>query len=112
LDNQIFCYLDLFDEELGDDDVFVLESIAEARQNKDDKLRVTLVFTLKDTLSSLAKIIKIIEVRTILLHLKYFFGRGMHVVVDSSVGRALSFSHEGPQFKYRQRTFAHFNIDL
>ena len=53
---------ELFDEELGDDDVFVLESIAEARQRKDDKLRVTLVFTLKDTMVSLAKIIKIIEV--------------------------------------------------
>ncbi len=54
--------LELFDEELGDDDVFVLESIAEATQRKDDKLRVTLVFTLKDTMTSLAKIIKIIEV--------------------------------------------------
>ena len=53
---------ELFDEELGDDDVFVLESIAEATQRKDDKLRVTLVFTLKDTMTSLAKIIKIIEV--------------------------------------------------
>ena len=55
-------FSELFDEELGDDDVFVLESIAEARQRKDDKLRVTLVFTLKDTMVSLAKIIKIIEV--------------------------------------------------
>jgi hypothetical protein len=51
----------VFDDELGDDDVFVLESIAEASQRKDDKLRVTLVFTLKDTMVSLAKIIKIIE---------------------------------------------------
>ena len=55
-------FSEFFDEELGDDDVFVLESIAEARQRKDDKLRVTLVFTLKDTMVSLAKIIKIIEV--------------------------------------------------
>ena len=57
--------LDLLDDQLGDDDVFVLESIAEARQNKDDKLRVTLVFTLKDTMTSLARIIKSIEVSSV-----------------------------------------------
>ena len=56
-------FSEFFDEELGDDDVFVLESIAEARQRKDDKLRVTLVFTLKDTMTSLPRIIKIIEVK-------------------------------------------------
>lgn len=56
-------YLELADEELGDDDVFVLESIAEAKKNEDDRLRVTMVISLKETINSLAKILKIIEVR-------------------------------------------------
>lgn len=50
------------DEDLGEDDVFVLESIAEAKQNDEDKLRVTLILTLKDSTPALAKVIKIIEV--------------------------------------------------
>lgn len=53
---------ELADEELGEDDVFVLESIAEAKKSDEDKLRVTLLLTLKDTVPSLAKIIRIIEV--------------------------------------------------
>ena len=52
------------DEELGDDDVFVLESIAEAKKNEEDRLRVTLVISLKDTMTSLTRILKIIEVKT------------------------------------------------
>jgi hypothetical protein len=54
---------ELADEDLGEDDVFILESIAEAKKNAEDKLRVTLILTLKDSLASLAKIIRIIEVR-------------------------------------------------
>lgn len=52
------------DEELGDDDVFVLESIAEAKKNEEDRLRVTLVISLKDTMTSLTRILKIIEVKS------------------------------------------------
>ncbi len=33
-------------------------------------------------------------------------------VVDSSVGRALAFHHEGTRFKSRGRTFVGFVIDL
>ena len=55
------------DDVLGDDDVFVLESIAEAKKNDKENLRVTLIITLKDNLLSISRIIKIIEViRTIL----------------------------------------------
>ena len=54
---------ELADDELGDDDVFVLESIAEAKKTDDDKLRVTLVLSLKDAMTSLARILKVIEVR-------------------------------------------------
>ena len=54
--------LDLFDEVLGDDDVFILESIAEAKKNNEENLRVTLIITLKDNLLSISRIIKIIEV--------------------------------------------------
>ena len=43
--------------------MFVLESIAEAQKNEEDKLRVTLILTLKDSMTSLAKVIKIIEVK-------------------------------------------------
>ncbi|TRY73897.1 hypothetical protein TCAL_01528 [Tigriopus californicus] len=53
---------ELADEELGDDDVFVLESIAEAKKNEDDRLRVTMVISLKETINSLSKILKIIEI--------------------------------------------------
>ena len=49
------------DEDLGEDDVFVLELIAEAQKNEDDKLRVTLILSLKESLPALAKVIKIIE---------------------------------------------------
>ena len=56
-------FSELADEDLGEDDVFVLESIAEAQKNEDDKLRVTLVLSLKESLPALAKVIKIIEVR-------------------------------------------------
>ena len=54
--------LDLFDEVLGDDDVFILESIADAKKNNEENLRVTLIITLKDNLLSISRIIKIIEV--------------------------------------------------
>jgi len=54
--------IEFTDEELGDDDVFVLESIANAQESKDDKLQVTIVFTLKDTMMSLARIIRLVEV--------------------------------------------------
>ena len=50
------------DEELGEDDVFVLESIAEAKKNEEDKLRVTIILTMKDSMAALAKVVKIIEV--------------------------------------------------
>ena len=60
---QLFFSSELADEDLGEDDVFVLESIAEAQKNEDDKLRVTLVLSLKESLPALAKVIKIIEVR-------------------------------------------------
>ena len=43
--------------------MFVLESIAEAQKNEEDKLRVTLILTLKDSMTALAKVIKIIEVK-------------------------------------------------
>ena len=50
------------DEELGEDDVFVLESIAEATKNEEDKLRVTIILTMKDSMVALGKVVKIIEV--------------------------------------------------
>ena len=50
------------DDVLGDDDVFILESIAEAKKNDEETLRVTLILTLRDTLLSISRIIKIIEV--------------------------------------------------
>merc|ERR1712156_228188 len=53
---------ELADEELGEDDVFVLESIAEAKKNEEDKLRVTIILTMKDSMVALAKVVKIIEV--------------------------------------------------
>ena len=59
-----FVSAELADDELGDDDVFVLESIAEAKKNDDDKLRVTMVLSLKDAMASLARILKVIEVRS------------------------------------------------
>ena len=55
-------FAEFADELLGDDDVFVLESIAEAEKNDQEKLRVALIITLKDSLLSISKIIKIIEV--------------------------------------------------
>ena len=54
--------IELADEELGEDDVFVLESIAEAKKNEEDKLRVTIILTMKDSMVALAKVVKIIEV--------------------------------------------------
>ena len=50
------------DDVLGDDDVFILESIAEAKKNDEETLRVTLILSLKDNLLSISRIIKIIEV--------------------------------------------------
>ena len=47
---------------MGEDDVFVLESIAEAKKNEEDKLRVTLILSLKDSMPALTKVLKIIEV--------------------------------------------------
>ena len=46
---------------MGEDDVFVLESIAEAKKNEEDKLRVTLILSLKDSMPALTKVLKIIE---------------------------------------------------
>lgn len=60
---------ELADEDLGEDDVFVLESIAEAKKNDEDKLRVTLILNMKESMTSLGKVIKIIEVR------KMIFGK-------------------------------------
>merc|ERR1711963_21765 len=52
---------ELADEDLGEDDVFVLESIAEAKKNDEDKLRVTLILTIKESMLALGKVVKIIE---------------------------------------------------
>ena len=55
------------DEELGEDDVFVLESIAEAKKTEEDKLRVTIVLAMKDSMVALGKVVKIIEVNSFIL---------------------------------------------
>jgi len=52
---------DVEDETL-EDDVFVLESIAEAKKNDEERLRVTIVVSLKETVASIAKIFRIVEV--------------------------------------------------
>ena len=52
---------DVEDETL-EDDVFVLESIAEAKKNDEERLRVTIVASLKETVASIAKIFRIVEV--------------------------------------------------
>jgi len=51
---------DVEDETL-EDDVFVLESIAEAKKNDEERLRVTIVVSLKETVASIAKIFRIVE---------------------------------------------------
>jgi len=62
---------ELADEELGDDDVFVLESIAEAKKNEEDRLRVTLVLGLRDAGQSLAKVLKAVEMNGgVIIHLE------------------------------------------
>ncbi len=48
---------------MGDDDVFVLESIANAQKSDEERLRVTLVLSLRDTMESLTRILKTVEVR-------------------------------------------------
>ena len=57
---------ELADEDLGEDDVFIIETIAGARKNgksDDDKLRVTMILTLlKDSMAALNKVLKIVEV--------------------------------------------------
>ena len=58
-----FLISELADEDLGEDDVFVLESIAEAKKNDEDKLRVSLILTMKESMAALGKVVKIIEVR-------------------------------------------------
>ena len=59
---------ELADEDLGEDDVFIIETIAGARKNgknDDDKLRVTMILTLlKDSMAALNKILKIVEVNS------------------------------------------------
>ena len=51
---------ELADEELVEDDVFIIESIA--GQNQDEKLRVTMIISLlKDSMAGLNKILKIVE---------------------------------------------------
>ena len=70
----IYFLSDLADDTLGDDDVFVLESIAKAKKNDEEKLRVTLIITFKDNLLSISKIIKIVEVGLLLfLHFSKFY---------------------------------------
>ena len=68
---------------MGEDDVFVLESIAEAKKNEEDKLRVTLILSLKDSMPALTKVLKIIEVSsTYACTLQLLLG--FHKVVCSS----------------------------
>lgn len=55
-------FLDLADEELNEDDVLALESIAEARRNNEEFLRISFTIALKENLMSVIQIIKIIEV--------------------------------------------------
>ena len=50
------------EDETHEDDVFVLESIAEAKKNDEERLRVTIVVSLKETVASIAKIFRIVEV--------------------------------------------------
>ena len=50
------------EEEALEDDVFVLESIAEAKKNDEERLRVTMLVTLRETVTSIAKILRIVEV--------------------------------------------------
>ncbi len=45
-----------------EDDVFVLESIAEAKKNNEEKLRVALLLSFKEAVSALPRICKIVEV--------------------------------------------------
>ena len=52
---------DVEDETL-EDDVFVLESIAEAKKNDEERLRVIMVVSLLETVASIAKIFRIVEV--------------------------------------------------
>ena len=55
------------DEDLEDEDVFALESIAKSNKEgdeKDNNLQITLIITLKDAMLSLSRVFKIIEVRT------------------------------------------------
>ncbi len=47
---------------MGDDDVFMLESIADVKRSTDDRLRVTLVLSLRETMESLDKILKMVQV--------------------------------------------------
>ena len=61
-------FSDFADDVLGDDDVFILESIAEAKKNDEENLRVTLILSLKDNLLSISRIIKIIEVIEFILY--------------------------------------------
>ena len=65
---------ELADEDLGEDDVFVLESIAEAKKNEEDKLRVTLILSLKDSMPALTKVLKIIEVSSTICTLRLVLG--------------------------------------
>ena len=50
------------EEEALEDDVFVLESIAEAKKNDEERLRVTMLVSLQETVASIAKILRIVEV--------------------------------------------------
>ena len=76
---------------MGDDDVFILESIAEAKKNDEENLRVTLILSLKDNLLSISRIIKIIEVIEFILlfllfvvHLDLFLSRTITGISFSS----------------------------
>ena len=65
-----FCFLELADEDLGDEDVLALESISEISKISEEggegeaNLQITLIITLKDAMLSLSRVFKIIEVRT------------------------------------------------
>ena len=50
------------EEEALEDEVFVLESIAEAKKNDEEKLRVTLLVSLRETVASITKILDTVEV--------------------------------------------------
>jgi len=57
----IFSLSEITHDELGDDDVFIHETISEATKNEEDHLHLTLALGLSDPAQSLGKILKIVE---------------------------------------------------